>query len=91
MPLTATQLDKYEALIREPMHDIAGHIDNILTEFPYHTNHKINQTSNSNPAYHTKTLQHKSNKTRSNKTREKPCKKYAEILLHQAQETANHL
>ena len=62
MPLTATQLHKYEALIHEPMHDIAGHIDNILTELPYHTNDKINQTSNSNPAYHTKTLQHKSNR-----------------------------
>ena len=38
------------------MHDIAGHIDNIFTELPYHTNDKTNQTSNSNPAYHTKTL-----------------------------------
>ena len=42
MPLTATQLEKYEALIHEPMHDIAGHIDNIFTELPYHTNDKIN-------------------------------------------------
>ena len=34
--LSTLNLEKYEAALIEPMHDIGGHIENIFVELPYH-------------------------------------------------------
>jgi hypothetical protein len=34
--LESTNIESYEVLACEPMHDIAGHITNIIEELPHH-------------------------------------------------------